>query len=127
MSLHAAVSQKSEPLNNIFLDKLFSVVLAVENGFLIKLADETHPVFAAHFESNPILPGFLHIEIIASLFCIEVAEVKKAKYLEIARPNETLKIAISKKDGLLMGFEVTKDGGAAASKIELSAKADIEH
>jgi len=125
LAQHTATQSERTPPTNQFLDALFCVTSASENGFLIELASDTHPVFQAHFESNPILPGFLHIDLIASLFCIEVEVVKKAKYLEIVRPLEKLRITMIKKQESQMSFEITKESGSIASKIELIAKATV--
>jgi 3-hydroxyacyl-[acyl-carrier-protein] dehydratase len=103
----------------LFLENLFTVLSYSENCSTVLLSDDTHPVFQAHFESNPILPGFLHIDIIAALFGIEVVGIKKAKYFEIVRPLDKLQIKLLKKQGSLMSFEITKEDTAIVSKIEL--------
>ncbi|MCF6330683.1 MAG: hypothetical protein L3I99_03965 [Sulfurimonas sp.] len=58
---------------------------------VIKLSDARHPIFKAHFPSHPILPGFMHLEIISKLFEIEIISIKKAKFLKLALPEQILK------------------------------------
>lgn len=72
------------------LEGLYSVISADENSAEVLLSDETHPVFKAHFPGNPILPGFVHLEIIADVFKMEILGVKKAKYSNIVLPSQTL-------------------------------------
>jgi 3-hydroxymyristoyl/3-hydroxydecanoyl-(acyl carrier protein) dehydratase len=109
-------------LSKAFLDGLFEVVSREKNSSCVKLASDAHPVFAAHFESNPILPGFLYIDIIGELFGLEITEVKKAKYFEIVRPLELICVKLLKENDEYMSFEISKEEGVAASKIELKAK-----
>lgn len=106
-------------MNNLFIDNLFSVESKHQDVYSVVLADCNHPVFLAHFESNPILPGFLHIDMLASIYNIEILGVKKAKYFEIIRPLETLLIRkLSAKNEVVI-FEISKHNGVVASKIEL--------
>jgi 3-hydroxyacyl-[acyl-carrier-protein] dehydratase len=95
---------------------LYSFVLQENDTIVIALADENHPVFMAHFEGNPILPGFLHIDITAEVFGLEVITVKSAKYFEIVRPSEQITIKRIK-DGV---YELSKEG-MVVSKLELKA------
>ena len=72
------------------LEGLYSVISADETSAQVLLSDENHPVFKAHFPQNPILPGFVHLEIIADVFQLELKGVKKAKYSAIIHPSQTL-------------------------------------
>ncbi len=74
----------------MFLDGLYSVVEVSETEAIVLLADSNHPVFKAHFPSNPILPGFVHLEIISEVFKINITGVKKAKYTNLVLPSQTL-------------------------------------
>jgi len=109
-------------VNAPFIDNLFSVKSSGQDVYSVVLADCNHPVFLAHFESNPILPGFLHIDMLASIYNIEILEVRKAKYFEIIRPLETLLIKKLCVKNEVVTFEISKDNGALASKIELVAR-----
>ncbi len=46
---------------------------------IITLSDENHPIFKAHFPSKPILPGFIHFEIVADIFELDITTIKKSK------------------------------------------------
>lgn len=72
------------------LDGLYEVVERTSSEASVLLSDENHPVFKAHFENNPILPGFVHLEIIADIFDVEITGVKKAKFNNLVRPLQTL-------------------------------------
>ena len=74
----------------MLLDDLYTVLSADENSAEVLLSDEKHAVFKAHFPQKPILPGFVHLEIISDVFNLEILGVKKAKYSEIVYPSQTL-------------------------------------
>jgi len=80
----------------MLLDKLYIIVSKDENRAVVRLSDENHPVFKAHFPSSPIMPGFVNFEIIADAFDIEITGIKKAKFLDKALPNQIL---IYERDG----------------------------
>jgi len=75
----------------MFLNKLYTVINKSDLEVTILLSDANHPIFKAHFPSQPILPGFIHLEIISKLFDIAIIGVKKAKFNEIVLPNDILK------------------------------------
>ena len=74
------------------------------------LSDGLHPIFKAHFPNNPILPGFIHLEIISDIFDINITDVKKAKFITLVFPSQTL---LYKKKG--HNLIVTCDKKAVAS------------
>lgn len=74
----------------MLLDGLYTVLNASETEVSVLLSDENHPVFKAHFPSKPILPGFVHLEIISDVFNIEIKGVKKAKFTDLVLPSQTL-------------------------------------
>lgn len=67
---------------------LYTLTTSNDNIFEIVLANETHPVFQAHFPNNPILPGFLQIDIAEKLLGTSFKKIKKAKFLHIIKPND---------------------------------------
>ena len=75
----------------MLLDNLYTITRKDENLAIVTLSDENHPVFQAHFPDQPILPGFVHFDIIADVFNIEITTIKRAKYLKLALPNQSLK------------------------------------
>ena len=74
----------------MLLDGLYTVLDVSEREGNILLSDENHPVFKAHFPSRPILPGFVHLEIISDIFKLEIKGVKKAKFTNLVLPSQTL-------------------------------------
>lgn len=75
----------------MLLDNLYKIDSKDDNIAIVTLSDETHPVFQAHFPDQPILPGFVHFDIIEDAFDMEITTIKRAKYLKIAHPNQSLK------------------------------------
>ena len=74
----------------MIIKDLYKVKYKEFNNIVIELADESHLIFKAHFPQNPILPAFIHFEIVSEIFNIEIQQIKKAKFTDIVRPNETL-------------------------------------
>lgn len=72
-------------------ENLYKVIENSEDIAVIKLCDESHPIFKAHFPSKPILPGFIHFEVVAKLFSLDIKSIKKAKFLNMVSPNEILR------------------------------------
>ena len=88
---------------------LYTLFSSSHNKITIKLADENHPIFKSHFPANPILPAFIHLEIIADIFQIEIKAVKKAKFTRLVKPNQII-IYNRKKSSFL----ITCDGKTVA-------------
>jgi len=74
----------------VLIDNLYKVEFKDEKKAIVKLADKNHSVFKAHFPTNPILPGFVHFDIVAVVFDLEITSIKKAKFLKTVEPNQTL-------------------------------------
>lgn len=80
----------------MLLDRLYSLLYKDDKKALVKLCNENHPIFKAHFPSQPILPGFVHFEIVSDLFSMKITTIKKAKFTKIVRPTQSLEY---EKDG----------------------------
>ena len=74
----------------MLLDGFYDVLSKSESEAQIKLTDASHPLFKAHFPQNPILPGFVHLDIIEDIFDFEISVIKRAKYSALVVPNEEL-------------------------------------
>ncbi len=74
---------------------LYSVVSQSEASVEILLADAMHPVFKAHFENMPLLPGFLQIDIVAEVLGKEIDEITSAKFVKKVLPKERLSYRIA--------------------------------
>ena len=97
----------------MLLDGLYSIVQKSENSGVVELCDASHPVFEAHFPQNPILPGFVHLEIVEDLFEIQITGIKKAKYSALVLPSQTLhytkdnkKIVVTCQDKEVASFNI---------------------
>lgn len=69
--------------------------------FTILLTDKSHPIFKAHFPNNPILPGFILLDLSAIILNVEIISIKKAKFLSPIEPNSILDFYIKEKDKIL--------------------------
>ena len=74
----------------MLLDGLYEVLKRSETEAIVKLTDASHPVFKAHFPQNPILPGFVHLDIIEDVFDLEITSIKQVKYSALVLPQEEL-------------------------------------
>lgn len=89
---------------------LYSIEFKSDEKAIIKLADNTHPVFLAHFPTQPVLPGFINFEIVSEVFDIKINNIKKAKFNKILEPNQ---IVVYKRNG--NSFKVFRDDEIVAS------------
>jgi len=71
-------------------DNLYNVKYKDDCKAIIKLCDENHPIFKAHFPTKPIMPGFINFEIISEVFGKKIKSIKKAKFLKLVKPGQTL-------------------------------------
>jgi len=71
-------------------DGIYTLLEKDQNKAVIKLSDANHPLFQAHFPTNPIFPGYMHLDIIAEIFDLKITSVKRAKFLKIVTPQQIL-------------------------------------
>jgi len=74
----------------VLLEGFYEVVKQSDEEAVVQLSDASHPIFQAHFPDNPIMPGFMHLDIIEDVFSLEITTVKKAKYSAIVEPSSEL-------------------------------------
>jgi 3-hydroxyacyl-[acyl-carrier-protein] dehydratase len=74
----------------MLIDNLYQIEDKNENEITIKLSDKNHPIFKAHFPTQPILPGFIYFDIVSQLYNLEVTTIKKAKFLKPALPDQII-------------------------------------
>ena len=72
------------------LENLYKTLYNSTTEASIKLSDKNHPIFKAHFPNQPLLPGFVHFEIVSLLFGLEIIGIKRAKFTQMVLPNDTL-------------------------------------
>lgn len=78
-------------------DGLYTLLETSEKMFVVHLSDKAHPVFKAHFPSNPILPGFMMVEILAQILEIKIDKIAKAKFISPVFPNDKLVYELKEK------------------------------
>lgn len=76
------------------MKEMFTLLQKGEKYCKIGLDDERHPIFKAHFPNNPILPGFVLLEIASTLFNQKGKEIKKAKFLHHILPSSILEFTV---------------------------------
>lgn len=74
---------------------LYRVIKKSDESVEIELSDADHPVFKAHFEGMPLLPGFLQIDIIAEILEKEIDEITSAKFVHKVLPKERVRYAVT--------------------------------
>lgn len=95
------------------LNNLYKVLEKKENFLSIKLSEKDHEVFRAHFPQNPLLPGFILIDICEKEFHLQVKQVKKISFLKSIFPNENIEFKISKNKNFYV-LDVVRDENVVA-------------
>lgn len=74
----------------MILTDFYKIVCKEENRFCIELCDTKHPIFQAHFPNNPIVPGFILLELSAQILGLEIVKITKTKFLKNIVPLSVL-------------------------------------
>lgn len=82
---------------NEFTDQLYTIASKDINSVVLMLADESHPIFKAHFEGNPLLPAFLHVDLVAEIFGFEVVGISRAKFMEPLLPKDEVVMTVEQR------------------------------
>jgi len=77
------------------INQLYTVVKKNKNRVVIRLADENHCIFQAHFPNDPLLPGFCHIEIVSEILSDTIEKVSLLKLRQKTVPNEEISYNIT--------------------------------
>ena len=80
-----------------------------EASWEVTMADETHPVFKAHFEGNPLLPAFLQIDIMSEILDKKLLSIDRSKFKLPILPNDVLIYKIIKIVDNSYKIEILKD------------------
>jgi len=75
----------------MLINKMYSIDFKESDRATVTLCDENHPIFKAHFPSQPILPGFMHFEIVADIFGLNITTIRKAKFTKVITPSQTIR------------------------------------
>lgn len=82
---------------NEFTHQLYTISSKDINSSVIVLTDENHPIFKAHFEGNPLLPAFLHVDIAAEIFGFKVIGISRSKFMEPLLPKDEVVVSIEQR------------------------------
>lgn len=93
----------------MILNNFYTLTCKDETRFCVRLSDASHPIFQAHFPTNPIVPGFVLLDMSAEILGIEIVKIKKTKFLKNIAPlsvlwfdiqtnEKTLKIRVSQNE-----------------------------
>ncbi|QIR75772.1 3-hydroxyacyl-ACP dehydratase [Sulfurospirillum diekertiae] len=74
----------------MILNHLYTLTCKEGTRFCVRLSDASHPIFQAHFPTNPILPGFILLDLSAEILGIEIVKIQKAKFLKNITPLSVL-------------------------------------
>jgi len=74
----------------MILNDFYTITAHDETRFCIKLSDASHPIFQAHFPTNPIVPGFILLDLSAEILGVEIVKIKKTKFLKNIAPLSVL-------------------------------------
>ena len=77
---------------------LYQILNEEVTSVRIRLADETHKIFQAHFPGNPLLPAFVMIEMCSQLFVQEIKAISKAKFMQPVLPDDVLDFCFTPKE-----------------------------
>jgi 3-hydroxyacyl-[acyl-carrier-protein] dehydratase len=70
--------------------RIYSIQDKCDLNISILLSDSSHPVFKAHFPGQPILPGFIQLEIASTVFEYTYSGIKKSKFIKPIYPEDVL-------------------------------------
>lgn len=104
-------------MNDILTKQLYTHVIQDENSVQIVLANESHPIFKAHFEGNPLLPAFLQVDIAAEILGLSIKRIGKSKFMEPLLPSDHL--LLSHEERLGKTYIKWIKNGKTASEITL--------
>lgn len=93
----------------MILNDFYTLTCKEETRFCVRLSDATHPMFQAHFPTNPIVAGFVLLDMSAEILGVEIVKITKAKFLKHIAPlsvlwfdlqttGNTLKIRVSQNE-----------------------------
>ena len=82
----------------ILLNSLYTILESNFNQIIVKLGNKEHPVFKAHFPEQPILPGFLQIDIISEILNDEILQIKYGKFIAHIYPDDEIIYNVKIKD-----------------------------
>ena len=74
----------------MILTDFYTLTCKEDTHFCVRLSDASHPIFQAHFPTNPIVAGFVLLDMSAQILEIEIVKIIKAKFLKNIAPQSVL-------------------------------------
>jgi len=74
----------------MILTDFYTLTCKEDARFCVRLSDASHPIFQAHFPTNPIVAGFVLLDMSAQILDIEIVKIIKAKFLKNIAPLSVL-------------------------------------
>jgi 3-hydroxyacyl-[acyl-carrier-protein] dehydratase len=84
------------------LNSLYTVLKNTPHEVTLELTNENHSIFKAHFPGNPILPGYVLIDILSEVLEDHICYIKKGKFIGHVLPNDILTCTIKREDSKRM-------------------------
>jgi 3-hydroxyacyl-[acyl-carrier-protein] dehydratase len=88
---------------------LYTYKKLTKDSWEVVMANETHPVFKAHFEGNPLLPAFLQIDIFSEILDKKLLSIDRSKFKQPIFPNDVIVYKIIKIVGNSYKIEILKN------------------
>ena len=80
---------------NILSDGLYTIISQSDDSVELQLSDASHRVFKAHFKNNPLLPGFLLLDLIAEILNKEIETIVYTKFMKPVLPEMRITFIMS--------------------------------
>ena len=77
--------------------RLYSALEYDSDKVIVEFTSKDHPIFVAHFPKNPILPGFLLIDVISEILKDTVVKIVRSKFISHIVPNDIITYNIETK------------------------------
>ncbi len=91
------------------IDDFYTILDQNSTQITVRFSDKRHQLFLAHFPANPIVAGFLQLEIIANILNHKIKKINYIKFLKTIKPLDIVVYHI-KTQGHITIFEIKTDG-----------------
>ena len=82
------------------MSELYTILKQNDTEVKLQLSSSDHPIFVAHFPNNPILPGFMIIDIIAKILNDTITHIKQSKFIAQILPDDIIIYKIESKKSI---------------------------
>lgn len=102
----------------ILTQQLYTYIIKEKGEIQVTLSDESHPIFKAHFEGNPLLPAFMQVDIAAEILDLTVNGISRSKFMEPLLPNDELILQHEERSGKIRIRWIKNDKIASEMTLE---------